>query len=85
MRVLQPDGAVVWYDFRFNNPQNPHIRGMSKRAIQNLFPGYRMKLHKITVLPQLARRLGRWKQIPYPALSTIPLLRTPYMSLIRKV
>jgi ubiquinone/menaquinone biosynthesis C-methylase UbiE len=85
MRVLKPEGAVVWYDFRFNNPQNPHVRGMNKKAIQNLFPRYRLELHEVTVLPQLARRLGRWTQILYPVLSTIPLLRTHYLGLIRKV
>ena len=27
-RVLEPGGAVLWYDFRVDNPANPNVRGI---------------------------------------------------------
>src|ERR1700680_4758876 len=39
LRVLKPGGAVLWFDFRFNNPRNPHVRGVRAHEIRSLFPG----------------------------------------------
>jgi ubiquinone/menaquinone biosynthesis C-methylase UbiE len=83
-RVLKPGGAVLWYDFRYNNPWNPHVRGITKQQIHQLFPGLEMHLRTITLLPPLARRLGRMTPILYPLLAAIPPLRTHYLGLLIK-
>ena len=83
-RVLRPGGAVLWYDFRYNNPRNPNVRGMTKRHIETLFPDFHMRLRTITVLPLLARRLGRLTSVLYPVLAAIPPLRTHYLGLLVK-
>lgn len=83
-RVLRAGGAVVWYDFRYNNPRNRHVRGMTKDAIGALFPDFALHLRPTTVLPPLARRLGVLTPVLYPALSTIPFLRTHYLGLLVK-
>ena len=83
-RVLKPGGAMLWYDFRFNNPRNPNVRGIRKKDIRDLFPKLKMHLSTITLLPPLARRLGRSAAIVYPILSTIPFLRTHYLGLLIK-
>jgi SAM-dependent methyltransferase len=83
-RVLAPGGAVVWYDFRVDNPANPHVRGVGRRAIRALFPAYLLHLRSVTVLPPLARRLGRATPWAYPVLARIPLLRTHLVGLLRK-
>jgi SAM-dependent methyltransferase len=83
-RVLAPGGTVVWYDFRVDNPWNAHVRGVGRRAIARLFPGYRPHLRSVTVLPPLARRLGRAAPWAYPVLARIPALRTHYLGLLRK-
>jgi SAM-dependent methyltransferase len=83
-RVLRPGGAIVWYDFRYSNPRNPNVRGMNKRAIRTLFPGFDLDLRTITLLPPLARRLGRAIPVLYPLLGRMPLLRTHYMGLLSK-
>lgn len=83
-RVLRPEGAVVWYDFRFNNPWNANVRGVSRRRIAELFPGYRLRLRTITLLPPLARRLGPLTDALYPILAAVPWLRTHYVGLLRK-
>lgn len=83
-RVLKPGGAVLWYDFRYNNPWNPHVRGMTKSHIRQFFPGFEMHLRTITLLPPLARRLGRLTRVLYPLLAVIPPLRTHYLGLLVK-
>ena len=83
-RVLVPGGAVVWYDFRVDNPSNPHVRGVGRRRIAELFPGYVPHLRSVTVLPPLARRLGPATPWLYPVLARIPLLRTHWVGLLRK-
>jgi SAM-dependent methyltransferase len=83
-RVLRPGGAIVWYDFRYNSPQNPHVRRIPKRGVQRLFPGFAIHLRTTTLLPPLARRLGRLTGTLYPLLSLIPTLRTHYAGLLIK-
>ena len=83
-RVLKPGGAVVWYDFRYDNPRNPNVRGMTKAAIRSLFADLELKLQMVTLLPPLARRLGRATPVLYPLLGRIPLLRTHYLGLLIK-
>jgi len=83
-RVLKPAGAVIWYDFRYNNPRNPHVRGMSRSKIQLLFPRYDLQLKSITLLPPLTRRFGKLTPYLYPLLNTVPFLRTHYLGLLIK-
>ena len=84
-RVLRLGGAVLWYDFRYNNPRNPNVRGITKRQIETLFPVFHMRLRTITLLPPLARRLGRLTPMLYPVLAAIPPLRTHYLGLLVKL
>jgi SAM-dependent methyltransferase len=83
-RVMTPTGAVLWYDFRYDNPRNPHVRGMKQAAIQNLFPKYEHHLKTITLLPPLARRLGKLTRLLYPVLAAMPPLRTHCLGLFQK-
>lgn len=83
-RVLKPGGAIVWYDFRYDNPRNPHVRGIPKHGVRRLFPGFAIYLRTTTLLPPLARRMGRLTGPLYPLLSLIPLLRTHYVGLLIK-
>lgn len=83
-RVLRPGGAVLWYDFRYKNPHNPNVRAMTKRHIRQFFPDFEMELRTVTLLPPLARRLGRLTSLLYPLLASIPFLRTHYMALLIK-
>ena len=47
MRVVRPNGLILWYDFRVNNPRNPDVTGVGKTEILN-FPGRRVDLFSIT-------------------------------------
>lgn len=84
VRVLAFGGAVVWYDFRLNNPLNRHVRGISRKQIQALFPGFKLNLKSISLLPPLARRLGRLTNRLYPPLSSVPFLRSHYFGILTK-
>ncbi|HXW71852.1 MAG TPA: class I SAM-dependent methyltransferase [Methylocella sp.] len=83
-RVLKNSGAIVWYDFRYNNPYNLNVRGVSKQAIGMLFPHFTLKLRKVTLFPPLARRLGRATSTLYPLLSNLTWLTTHYAGLLVK-
>jgi len=83
MRVLKPDGAILWYDF-WTNPFNPNTVGMTRARIRALFPGHPCMLKRTTLAPPLARRLAR---VSWPLcwlLESIPFLCTHYMGLIYK-
>jgi|SRR5882724_10222142 len=83
-RVLASGGGVIWYDFRLSNPWNRHVRGVSRRQIQKLFPGFQMNLTTISLLPPLARRLGRLTRRLYPPLARVPFLRSHHLGILTK-
>ncbi len=56
LRVLKPDGIILWYDF-WLNPTNPQTHGIRPAEIRRLFPQCSFDFHKITLAPPLARRL----------------------------
>lgn len=82
-RVLRPGGAVVWYDFRMNNPFNRCVRPMARENVTRLFPSYDARLQSITLLPPLARR-GRLTGMLYAGLAAWPFLRSHYLGLLIK-
>lgn len=83
-RVLRPGGHVLWYDFRYDNPSNPNVRGIRRGEFERLFPGFAPSLRTLTLVPQVARRMGPLTQVLYPVLAAVPPLRTYYMALLRK-
>ena len=83
-RVLVDGRWIAWYDMRAPNPFNNQIRRISVRQLRGYFPGYRMYLKAVTVLPPLARRLGRCTDLLYHRLAAIPCLRTHWVGLLQK-
>lgn len=79
-RLVRPGGAVLWYDFMFDNPSNPDVRGVPIREIRRLFPRARAEFRRVTLAPPLARavlRLPSWLgEASYRVLSACPGLRT---------
>lgn len=84
IRILKQNGVVLWYDFRYNNPYNPNVRGMTKALIRRFFPDLTITLQTITLLPPLSRRLETFAPWSYPIFSFIPFLRTHYIGVLRK-
>src|SRR5437899_2254515 len=84
MRVVKPDGLILWYDYHVNNPWNNDVRGVKRREIYQLFPNCRIKLERITLLPPLARLLAPYSYLGCYLLEKLPPLCTHYLGIIRK-
>lgn len=85
LRVLRPNGSIIWYDFRFNNPRNPDVRGIKAKEVRSLFPGCNAEFHKVTLAPPLARPVARRSRTLHAILSSIVPLRTHYLALITRI
>ena len=64
LRVLKPRGAILWYDF-WLNPLNSDTVGITRSRVQELFPGCRPMLKRVTLAPPRARRVARVSQHPF--------------------
>src|SRR5437764_9383875 len=84
LRVLAPGGRILWYDFSFNNPKNPDVRGIGKREIRSLFPGLEMKTKRVTLAPPLGRIVAPFSVVLYYFLSRVRPLCTHLLCLLRK-
>ena len=83
LRLLAPGGAIVWYDFRVNNPGNPDVRRVGAGEIRALFPGCRIRLKSATLAPPIARRVAPLSWHLCSLLAAIPVARTHYLAIIR--
>jgi cyclopropane fatty-acyl-phospholipid synthase-like methyltransferase len=79
--ALKPTGAVVWYDFRYPNPWNSHTLAMTRSRVSKLFPGFGLHLETVTLIPQIARTVGRNERIHH-LLSWLPVMRSHYIGLL---
>jgi ubiquinone/menaquinone biosynthesis C-methylase UbiE len=84
LRVLKPGGAILWFDFRVNNPANQHVRGVPAREIRSLFAGCEIELASALLAPPLGRLIAGWSWPLAELLYALPFLRTHYAGLIRK-
>ena len=83
-RWLRPGGAVVWYDFTFNNPRNPDVRGVPLKRLQALFPAAQIHHQRVTLAPPLARAVCRVHPSLYGVFNSLPLLRTHVLAWVKK-
>lgn len=84
MRVTRPDGCIVWYDFRFDNPWNKDVRGVGKAQIEALFPGWRAHYRSVTLAPPLGRRVAALSATLARALEGLRVLNTHYLVTLRR-
>jgi SAM-dependent methyltransferase len=85
LRVVKPSGLILWYDFRVDNPKNRNVHGVSRGEILSLFPGCGIKLCSLTLAPPLARRVVNVSWTAALLLEMLPLARTHYLGLIRRL
>jgi ubiquinone/menaquinone biosynthesis C-methylase UbiE len=83
-RVVRPGGVVLWYDLRLPNPANHAIRPIGRARLRALFPGFAGRVRSLTVVPPLARRLGRVTRPAYRALAAVPFLRSHLFAELEK-
>lgn len=85
LRVLKPEGIILWYDFHVNNPWNANVRGVPGYEIRSLFPKCQVQLSRITLAPPLVRILAPVSWMACHLLSLVPFLCTHYLGIIRKL
>lgn len=81
---LRPGGGVLWYDFTWDNPRNPDVRGVPVRRVRALFPEGRMEVRRVTLAPPIARRAAAIHPSLYGFLNAMPFLRTHVLCWIEK-
>jgi SAM-dependent methyltransferase len=84
IRVLKPGGALLYYDFAWNNPKNPHVRGVSGREVRRLFAGLDGSIRSATLAPPLARIFASRSWLLATALDGIPFLRSHRVAVLVK-
>ncbi len=82
--TARPGGGVLWYDFVYNNPRNPDVRGVTVKRIRELFPEGRVTVKRVTLAPPIARRACRVHPCLYSLFNAVPLLRTHVLCWIQK-
>lgn len=84
VRVLAPSGTLLWYDFRFNNPWNPHVRGIRKAELRALFPTLEGAIRTISLLPPVCRFVAPVSTFMTALLSAIPPFQSHLLAVLRK-
>ncbi len=82
--LVKPTGAVLWYDFIYNNPSNPDVMAVPRRRLRELFPGARALIRKVTLAPPIARVVCRFHPRLYSLLNLLPFLRTHLVAWLEK-
>lgn len=83
-RWARPGGGVLWYDFTFDNPRNPDVRGVKVARIRQLFPEGRLTVRRVTLAPPIARRVAPVHPSLYGVFNALPFLRTHVLCWIEK-
>lgn len=81
---VKPGGAVLWYDFTFDNPNNPDVKGVSLARIRQLFPEGVIHARRVTLAPPISRRVCKLHPTLYTLLNFLPFLRTHVLCWIEK-
>ncbi len=82
--LARPGGGVLWYDFVYNNPRNPDVRGVPIRSIRNLFPKGELIVWRTTLAPPISRMVTRIHPSLYTVFNSLYFTRTHVLCWIRK-
>jgi SAM-dependent methyltransferase len=83
-RWTRPGGGVLWYDFAYDNPRNPDVRGQPLSHVRRLFPQGRVRARRVTLAPPIGRAACRLHPRLYVPLNQVPWLRTHLLCWIAK-
>jgi SAM-dependent methyltransferase len=81
---VKPGGGVLWYDFTYDNPSNPDVRGVKRSDIKQLFPEGAPRMFRLTLAPPISRVVTRVHPALYCVFNALPLLRTHLLCWIAK-
>ncbi len=84
LRVLRPQGRILWYDCRYSNPAGSAIRGLGRGEIRKLFPGCSIRFAATTLAPPLARPLARRSWLAAAALESLGIACTHLAAVVSR-
>jgi hypothetical protein len=73
--LTKPGGQVLWYDFVYDNPRNPDVRGVPLARIRAV-PGGRIDARRLAWRRRSSRALCRIHRSLYTWANLLPFLRT---------
>ncbi|MDF5730800.1 MAG: class I SAM-dependent methyltransferase [Rhizonema sp. PD38] len=82
--MVKPGGGVLWYDFTYNNPKNPDVRGIPIRQIQKLFPEAKINTWKLTLAPPISIKTTKIHPSLYSCFNRMTFLRTHVLAWVQK-
>ena len=82
---VKPGGAVMWYDFIYNNPKNKDVRGIPLDEIKKLFPRGQIFTKRVTLAPPISRRVTELHPLMYAIFNSMPFLRTHVVCWIQRI
>jgi len=81
---VKPGGGILWYDFIFDNPQNPDVKSVKLEELKKLFKGAKIVYKKITLAPPISRIVTRIHPNLYYLFNSLYFLRTHLLVWIKK-
>ncbi len=81
---LRPGGALLSYDFIYDNPNNPDVQKITVAELRSLFPDGEFDIRRVTLAPPLGRRIAPFSVAACRLLKSIPFLRSHTLCLIRR-
>ena len=83
--LLKPGGVILYYDFVYNNPKNPDVKGVPFREVKSLFPNGKFKFKKrVTLAMPISRAICKIHPNAYHIFNFFKFLRTHLLCLIVK-
>lgn len=84
LRVLKKEGIILWYDFSYNNPRNPDVKGIKKKEIIDLFSNCEFNFNRVTLAPPIVRFIAPRSWLLCYLFEKLSFLCTHYLVIIRK-
>ena len=81
---VRPGGGILWYDFIYNNPSNPDVRGVPLKRVKALFPDAAMSVRRVTLAPPISRRACRIHPVAYHFFNALPFFRSHVLCWLEK-
>lgn len=82
--LVRPGGGILWYDFAYDNPSNPDVKGIPKDTVSTYFPEASLVCWRITLAPPISRAVTKVHPGLYAWFNCLPLLRTHWLCWLKK-
>ncbi len=75
-KLVKPGGGILWYDFIYDNPKNPDVKGIPFKEVRELFPYSDIQKWRVTLAPPISRVVTSIHPLLYNVINIFPLLRS---------